>query len=101
MAGQERVLSQLLVALACSGQAERDRISKVLHDEVGQVVSAAGLQLELLRMDFESRAPEVAARVATIQQTLDSALAPLRRLVSELDPVPRAETVTKSGRERE
>jgi signal transduction histidine kinase len=78
---------------------ERERISKVLHDEVGQVVSAAGLQLELLRMDFESRVPEIAARVVAIQQSLDSALAPLRRLTSELAAVPRPGSGSQTGGE--
>ncbi len=84
------LLSELEPPFAHGGQVDRKRISRVLHDEVGQVVSAVGLQLELLRMDFESREPEIAARVVAIQQSLESALAPLRRLTSELDAVPRA-----------
>jgi signal transduction histidine kinase len=78
---------------------ERERISRVLHDEVGQVVSAVGLQLELLRMDFESREPEIAARVAAIQHSLESALVPLRRLASELGAVPRAGSGSETGGE--
>ena len=68
---------------------ERERVCKVLHDEVGQVISAVGLQIELLRLDFEGQAPGIAARTAEIQQMLDGALTPLRRLVSELHPSPR------------
>lgn len=76
---------------------EREHISRILHDEVGQVVSAVGLQLELLRMDLESREPEIAARIVAIQHSLESALAPLRRLTSELNAVPRAGCGSETG----
>jgi len=73
-------------------KAARERISQVLHDEVGQVVSAVGLKLELLRMDFEKRTPELAERVVGIQQLLETAMAPLRSLISGLAMDLRAET---------
>jgi signal transduction histidine kinase len=71
-----------------SGEEERTRISSILHDQVGQVMSAVGLQLELLRLDFEHRVPEIAARTAEIQHLLERALAHVRTLVSELNPEP-------------
>jgi signal transduction histidine kinase len=60
------------------------RIAKVLHDDVGQILSAVGLQLELLRMDFEGRAPEIGVRTTEIQQLLDRAMAQLRKLINEI-----------------
>ena len=63
-------------------------ISKILHDEVGQVLSAAGLRLELLRMDFEGRVPEIAARTLAIQELLDRALMSVRKVVSHVNPAP-------------
>jgi signal transduction histidine kinase len=60
----------------------------MLHDQVGQVLSAAGLQLELLRMDFEQRIPEVSTRTAEIQQLLERALVHVRALICELNPAP-------------
>ncbi len=62
---------------------EGQRIARVLHDDVGQVISAVGLRLELLRMDLESQAPEVAQRITGIQQLLETAMATLRQLVAE------------------
>ena len=53
--------------------------------------------MELLRMDYESRAPEIAARIVAIQRSLESALAPLRRLTSELEAVPRADMSSEAG----
>ncbi len=82
------VWAQVLIGLLVAGQAERRRVCRVLHDEVGQALSAAGLQLELLRMDCESCAPEVAVRASSIQKLLDGALTPLRELASQLDPAP-------------
>jgi len=34
---------------------EGARVSRILHDEVGQVLSAIGLQLDLLRMDLHDK----------------------------------------------
>ena len=90
MSESSHMLAQVLVGLVRSGQVERERVCKVLHDEVGQVISAVGLQIELLRLDFEAQAPGIAARTAEIQEMLDSALTPLRRLVSELNAAPRS-----------
>ena len=53
--------------------------------------------MELLRMDLESREPEIAARIVAIQHSLESALAPLRRLTSELNAVPRARCGSETG----
>lgn len=64
---------------------ERARISRVLHDEVGQVLSAAGLQLDLLRLDC-GRIPGVAPRIAEAQRLLEQAVAQVRELSSALDP---------------
>ena len=68
---------------ACEG--ERLRISRLLHDEVGQVLSALGLQLELLRMDL-SDVPAAAERIAGTQKLLASALEQVRELSYELNP---------------
>jgi hypothetical protein len=53
-----------------------------LHDEVAQSLSAAGLQLDLLRMDLEARVPEIAARTAEIQNLLDDALRRVREFMA-------------------
>ena len=80
-----------------AAEVEAERISRVLHDEVGQVVSAVGLKLELLRMDLEKNVPQAAERIVSIQRLLETAMVPLRRLISELATEPR----TVSGQPRE
>jgi signal transduction histidine kinase len=74
--------------VACLKQAreeERLRIARLLHDEVGQVLSALGLQLELLRMDL-SDVPGVAERIAGTQKLLAGTLEQVRELSYELNP---------------
>jgi signal transduction histidine kinase len=55
---------------------------KTLHDDIGPLLSAAGLRLELLRMDF----PDTTDRVREVTQTLDDALDRIRALSQELRP---------------
>jgi signal transduction histidine kinase len=64
---------------------ERARISRLLHDEVGQVLSAAGLQLDLLRMDC-AQAPGLAARIGEAQKLLEQAVGQVRSLSYALNP---------------
>jgi signal transduction histidine kinase len=87
--------TQVLSCLLVANRMERQRVCDVLHDEVGQTLSAVGLQLELLRMDFEGRAPDISCRTTSIQKLLDGALTPLRDLVSQIDPAPRTRAHTE------
>jgi signal transduction histidine kinase len=65
---------------------ERGRLARFLHDEVGQSLSAAGLQLDLLRMDFESAAPLIGARTTELQGMLETIMAGVREFSYELNP---------------
>jgi signal transduction histidine kinase len=65
---------------------ERGRLARFLHDEVGQSLSAAGLQLDLLRMDFEQAAPAIRARTAELQAMLETIMAGVREYSYELNP---------------
>ena len=64
--------------------AKLDHAGKVLHDEVGPLLSAAGLRLQLLRMDF----PDTAERVREVTETLDAAIDQVRALAMDLRPSP-------------
>lgn len=57
---------------------------KALHDEIGPLLSAAGLRLQLLRMDF----PDTAEGVREITQSLDEVIDRVRALSQELKPSP-------------
>jgi signal transduction histidine kinase len=57
---------------------------QALHDEIGPLLSAAGLRLQLLRMDF----PETGERVREITQALDEVIDRVRALSQVLKPSP-------------
>ena len=64
-----------------------------MHDEVGPLLSAAGLQLQLIRMDF----PETAEQVRVVTETLDRAIDQIRALSQELAPPDLAKGIRHSS----
>lgn len=77
---------ELVVGLITERESEYARISHFLHDEVGQVLSAVGLQLDALRHDFGAAAPELDERTGEIQQLLETIIGRIRDLSYELNP---------------
>lgn len=67
--------------------ADRARLSRFLHDEVAQFLSGAGMQLDLVRMDFEDSVPAIGPRVEQIQKILEEIVVRIRDLSYELNPV--------------
>jgi len=65
---------------------ERSTMAKFLHDRVGQNLSAAGLHLDLLRMDLEAVSPESGASIGEIQQLLEAIMEEVREFSYELNP---------------
>jgi len=65
---------------------ERNMASKFLHDSVGQNLTALGLQLDLIRMDLETAAPEICGRIAEIQKLLEGMMEEVREYSYELNP---------------
>ena len=76
----------MFIALAASRELEGARVARILHDEVGQVLSAVGLHLDVLRLDLQDRVPEITARTGEIQQMLELAMTQVRGLSYELNP---------------
>jgi signal transduction histidine kinase len=66
---------------------DRARLPQLLHDRVGQTLSAAGLQLDLLGMDLAEAAIVIPQRIGEIQDLLDTAMGLVRDLNRELNPV--------------
>ncbi|HZT28314.1 MAG TPA: histidine kinase [Bryobacteraceae bacterium] len=60
-----------------------DQLTRVLHDDVGQALSVAGLQLDLLRMDLSPRIPEIAGRTEQIQALIERAMQSIRAVSYE------------------
>jgi signal transduction histidine kinase len=61
-----------------------EHAGRVLHDDIGPLLSSAGLRLQLLRMDY----PETAERVREVTEALDQAIDRVRALSQELRPSP-------------
>jgi signal transduction histidine kinase len=59
--------------------------SQVLHDEIGPLLSAAGLKLQLIKMDY----PETATLVREVTEVLDQAIDQVRQLSNSLDAAKR------------
>lgn len=83
---QERELAELLISVMHARDQEGARISRILHDEVGQILSAIGLQLDLLRMDLKENVKAASQRIAGIQKVLETAVDQVRDLSYESNP---------------
>lgn len=55
-----------------------------LHDEIAPLLTAAGFQLQLLRMDHPAVAPQVNEVLATLEDAMDR----VRKLSQQLAPSP-------------
>jgi signal transduction histidine kinase len=76
----------MLFAAMNEHEAVLSRVSRLLHDDVSQVLSAVGLQLDAMRMDFREQAPGVDNRATEIQELLEQAIEQLRDITNELNP---------------
>lgn len=77
---------KMMLEFVTERDSEYSRISRFLHDEVGQVLSAVGLQLDAMRHDFSRQAPEIDGRAAEMQQMLETVIGRIRDLSYELNP---------------
>jgi PAS domain S-box-containing protein len=82
----EKELRDTTLRILKAQESDRGRLARFLHDEVGQSLSAAGLQLDLLRMDFEAAVPEIRQRTAELQGALETIMAAVRDFSYELNP---------------
>src|SRR5581483_2024748 len=84
--GTHAARAEMLLEFVADRESEYSRISRFLHDDVGQVLSAVGLQLDALRRDFCESAPEMNQRATEIQQMLEAVIGRIRDLSYELNP---------------
>src|SRR5215217_3841768 len=86
MTNSQRFLERMIVSTITAREVESNRVSRLLHDEVGQVLTAVGLMLHVLNLDFGPKVPELAARVNEIQKMLDQSVEQVRSLSYDLNP---------------
>lgn len=75
-------------SLRASRRRECERVSHVLHDEIGQALTAAALELDLVQLDYAASQPELADGLAAVRKTLEGAFGKVRRLSQEVHPEP-------------
>jgi signal transduction histidine kinase len=75
-----------IAALFASDRAKLTAAGKALHDEVGSLISAAGLHLQMLRDDT----PAAAQDLTKVLEMMEQATEQVRRISQDLDPVPAA-----------
>jgi signal transduction histidine kinase len=82
----QQELRRTVLAALKSQEFERTRISRFLHDVVGQNLTAMGLQLDLLRMDLETVSPASCQRIAEMQKVLEGIMEETREYSYALNP---------------
>lgn len=80
----ERSLRQLSSQILFAQEEERKRISRELHDEVGQALTAINMNLTMLRNSPGARA--VAAKVTDLQGLLQQTMETIHNFTRELRP---------------
>jgi two-component system, NarL family, sensor kinase len=78
----KRALAQELAEALVRSVSGQRQAGKVLHDDVGPLLSAAGLRLQIVRMDF----PDAAEAVREAMEALDDAMDRVRDLSQQLNP---------------
>jgi signal transduction histidine kinase len=85
-AASQPALLRMLFGAISEHEAALARVSRLLHDDVSQVLTAVGLQLDAMRMDFRNEAPGIEDRAAEIQTMLEQVIDQLRDISNELNP---------------
>lgn len=84
VARSRQSIDKILTAVVEEQLRQRERVSRYLHDEVGQILSAVGLQMDCLRLETETESPEIAGQLKTCQGHLGKAIDQVRSLSQEL-----------------
>lgn len=79
-------LRELSRAANAAIEAERKRIARELHDELGQLITVARMDLEALRSGFLPEQLELQSKAHNVRAALDGVVAAARRIASDLRP---------------
>ena len=79
-------LRDLAARLEAAREAERTRIAREIHDELGQALTALKIDLTWLRRRLPQPAPELAGKVDGMEAILDATAGAIQRIATELRP---------------
>ena len=80
-------LRELSLAMIEVREAERSRIARELHDELGQVLTALKMDVELFSTKIPRDRVDLVEHAASMNKLLDSTVATTRRISSDLRPL--------------
>jgi signal transduction histidine kinase len=80
-------LRELSVAMLEVREAERTRIARELHDELGQALTGLKMDVELLAQMTPRERSDLLERTAAMRQLLDTTVATTRRISTDLRPL--------------
>lgn len=83
---KEEMRRQLLDKVIRAQEEERKRISRELHDDVGQALTALVMNLGGIEESLSSKLGDLRGRLATIRDLASETLAAIRRLMLDLRP---------------
>ncbi|HZS49481.1 MAG TPA: GAF domain-containing sensor histidine kinase [Bryobacterales bacterium] len=86
LAQREEQIRQLGEHMLKVEEEERRRISRELHDEVGQAMLVVRLYLEMLQQEMTRHVPHLATKVEDALKVIDGTIRDMRRLISALSP---------------
>lgn len=82
-----RQLQALSAALETVREEERSRISRELHDELGQALTGLRMEISWLGTRLQALQPEMENKVTSVKKLIDTTIASVRRISSELRPL--------------
>ena len=86
LAQREEQIRQLGEHMLKVEEEERRRISRELHDEVGQAMLVVRLYLEMLQQETNRHAPHLGLKIDETLKVLDGTIRDMRRLIAALSP---------------
>lgn len=78
-------LRELSGHLLTAREEERTRVAREIHDELGQILTAAMIELSSIRGKYKDQGPLV-GKILSVSDLLDSAIQDIQRICSELRP---------------
>ena len=87
LARSHEELRQLSSAMHEAREAERLRVARELHDELAQWLTAIKMDVSWLATRLPQDPPQLAERVEKLQGAVDTTVASVRRIASDLRPV--------------
>ncbi len=83
---REAKLRNMSVRMLEVEELERRRIARELHDDAGQSLVVARLQLELVEMSMPESASEARQSISEVREITEKTILGVRRLISDLSP---------------